>query len=561
MGDFNITVDTIDRIPPREDNIGATMALTSLLLSLQLKDGWRMSEPNQRDYSYPQRAATSKSRIDRIYVTDNILKSSQSWSIKATAVPTDHKLVLAKISTAQAPYVGKGRWSIPLHLMNDINFQREAKIMGNRALTKAKRYTDNGDRDAHNNPQLVLSEYKKNIVTLARNIMKKKAPKLDAAIKKLTTDINRIQSLPSYTEDPLLLTEADVLLDRIIQLERKRYQHIREATTARYALNAEAISKYWSSINKEKKPRDIIYSLKVPGTEDMITRSDRMAQLARDYHDKLQEHDDLQDEDMARSEHIRLATEKLESQLDNYEADALRASISMDDVTDALRKAKPGKASGPDGIPYEFWKSMHDNNESSDNEEASFDGANLLLLAYRDIETYGVDPKSGFADGWMCPIYKKHDRRDISNYRPITVLNSDYKLYTKVLASHLATVVKTIIHPNQAGFIPGRRITDQTQTCRTMVDYAEATENNGVIIALDQEKAYDKIKHDYLWAVLERAGVPRKFIDRIKSLYENATTVVIINGESSTPFRVVRGHARSAALASAASPYLEWQNA
>ena len=141
----------------------------------------------------------------------------------------------------------------------------------------------------------------------------------------------------------------------------------------------------------------------------------------------------------------------------------------------------------------------------------------------------------------MCPLYKKKDRWDIANYHPITLLNSDYKLYTKILAMRLAMVIHSVVHPDQAGFIPGRQISDQTQLCRTMVDYAEATEENGVIVALDQEKAYDKIAHDYLWQALEAFGIPTAFIDQLRSLYAHATIVVILNGESGSPFCITRG--------------------
>lgn len=41
----------------------------------------------------------------------------------------------------------------------------------------------------------------------------------------------------------------------------------------------------------------------------------------------------------------------------------------------------------------------------------------------------------------MCPLYKKNDRTDISNYRPITCLNTDYKLFTKILAERFAEVI------------------------------------------------------------------------------------------------------------------------
>jgi hypothetical protein len=74
-----------------------------------------------------------------------------------------------------------------------------------------------------------------------------------------------------------------------------------------------------------------------------------------------------------------------------------------------------------------------------------------------------------------------------------------------------------------------------------MIDYADITEENGVLIALDQEKAYDRIKHDYLLASLETFNLPQTFIRTVKALYSNAYTRVAINGVMSTPFKVTRG--------------------
>ena len=64
---------------------------------------------------------------------------------------------------------------------------------------------------------------------------------------------------------------------------------------------------------------------------------------------------------------------------------------------------------------------------------------------------------------------------------------------------------------------------------------------DGVIVALDQEKAYDKIRHDYLWDTLNKFDLPDIFTNTVKSLYENAYTQVAINGMMSEPFRVTRG--------------------
>ena len=108
LGDFNITEEAIDRLPARLDNENATSALRELTEEYEIVDGWRQTEPNTKDYSFPQRGSTNRSRLDRIYVTRDLLQSSTDWAIKTTGIPTDHRLVTAKISALQAPYIGRG---------------------------------------------------------------------------------------------------------------------------------------------------------------------------------------------------------------------------------------------------------------------------------------------------------------------------------------------------------------------------------------------------------------------------------------------------------------------
>lgn len=101
--------------------------------------------------------------------------------------------------------------------------------------------------------------------------------------------------------------------------------------------------------------------------------------------------------------------------------------------------------------------------------------------------------------------------------------------------------MSSVIHENQAGFVPRRSITDQIRLKQMIMDYMEVEEENGVIVALDQEKAYDKITHGYLWKVLEKFDVPINFINTVKSLYEDVETIVIINREISSKYKVTKG--------------------
>jgi hypothetical protein len=146
--------------------------------------------------------------------------------------------------------------------------------------------------------------------------------------------------------------------------------------------------------------------------------------------------------------------------------------------------------------------------------------------------------------GWMCPIYKKNDKCDIANYHPITVLNTDYKLMAKVLQAKLAAAAPELIHQNQAGFMKGRSIFDHIKTIQAVTEYAEMIDDdewNGLIIALDQEKAYDKIRHDYLWEILKKMNLPKRFINTVKEMYKGAKTQVMVNGFLSKAYNVTCG--------------------
>lgn len=122
--------------------------------------------------------------------------------------------------------------------------------------------------------------------------------------------------------------------------------------------------------------------------------------------------------------------------------------------------------------------------------------------------------------GCMTPIYKKKDPEDITNYHPITLLNTDYKIFTKVISLKLAEVVPEIINPDQAGFIKHHSIFNQVKTMKLITDYMSRSNSKSTIIALDQEKAYDKILHPYLWEALRKLEFPEEFINLIRALYQ-----------------------------------------
>ncbi|KAJ2920244.1 hypothetical protein MD484_g3, partial [Candolleomyces efflorescens] len=261
-------------------------------------------------------------------------------------------------------------------------------------------------------------------------------------------------------------------------------------------------------------------------------------------------HKNLQTENLPNPETQETAIEEvlanLDKKTDDEDKQNLDTLLNYDEIYEALISMPNGKASGLDGIPTELWKNLataHKKASSSGAKEEDLppDLNHLLHIVYNDIETHGISPTSNFAEGWMCPIYKKKDKTEIANYRPITVLNADYKIFTKALTIKLAPVALKIIHPNQAGFLKGRRIDDHTELIKLMIKWCEAEDENGLLVLLDQEKAYDKITHNFLNKTLQAFEIPDRFRRSVMGLYEHAQTSIIINGVNSEAFKITRG--------------------
>jgi exonuclease III len=139
LGDFNLVEDNVDRLPSHSDSTDATEALDNFKSSLQLLDGWRKTYPTTRMYSYSQKASGSQSRIDRIYVTEQIFKYSYEWSIQTTGISTDHKLVSVLVANPTLPYIGN-RWMIPVNLLKNKTLLEEIQQLVCEAQTKIEGY-------------------------------------------------------------------------------------------------------------------------------------------------------------------------------------------------------------------------------------------------------------------------------------------------------------------------------------------------------------------------------------------------------------------------------------
>ena len=126
---------------------------------------------------------------------------------------------------------------------------------------------------------------------------------------------------------------------------------------------------------------------------------------------------------------------------------------------------------------------------------------------------------------------------DIKNWQPLTMLTVDYKILTKLLASHLKIVLPDIISEHQTGFMEKRQI---SLTIRTSLDVYKSRRINGYLLSLDFEKCFDKIEYESILGSLCYFNMGESFIQWNRLLMQNFESCTVNNGSTSNYFPVTR---------------------
>ncbi len=106
--------------------------------------------------------------------------------------------------------------------------------------------------------------------------------------------------------------------------------------------------------------------------------------------------------------------------------------------------------------------------------------------------------------------YKAAEREILNNWRPITLLNVDYKIIERVLAARLKTILPYIVDEDQKGYVDKRNISDAIRLNEDVIFHCEKCGKQGIILYVDQSKAFDRVEWKWMRLILEKFNFGNK---------------------------------------------------
>lgn len=191
--------------------------------------------------------------------------------------------------------------------------------------------------------------------------------------------------------------------------------------------------------------------------------------------------------------------------------------MTMGELTKALSEMDNGKAPGPDEVLTEFFKEFW----------------GVIQNDYLDMVNRAVVDKRfppGVTRGLISLLHKANSRSQLTNWRPITLLNIAYKLFAKALQMRVHLVLMEIVTMDQSAFLPLRFILDNILLTHETMDWAKFTKQLLIFLKLDFSKAYNMVEWPFLFEAMRKMGFPEEFVEMTQLLFQDVAARVKVNG-------------------------------
>ena len=219
---------------------------------------------------------------------------------------------------------------------------------------------------------------------------------------------------------------------------------------------------------------------------------------------------------------------------------SLEHELSLEEIKKVLVSFEKNKTPGEDGFTVEFYETFFDmlQNDLLNSYNEAFQNGKLSISQRRGI--ISLIPK------------EDNDLSELTGWRPITLLNVDYKILAKIIAKRIESSLPKLIHSDQTGFIKDRYIGQNIRLLSDLMEYTDAKKISGIFLFVDFEKAFDSIEWSFINNALELFNFGASIRKWFSVLYNAGETAVMNAGYTTNYFEISRGVRQGCPL----SPFL-----
>ena len=516
IGDFNLVLDPdIDRKARAEkisNNDIATEVVKQHMEDIMLTDIWRERHELETKFTYIRaKPAFHGSRINFI-----LLERALSCYIQETQILpglfSDHSRLPMKLSPF-CMFRGGGMWKLNNKLLTETEYVQQVNIIIDNAKTIGK----------HLSAQNLIEQIKIDCAEFSKKYAVERANNRRLVMSMLETKLAQLED--EYSYDIFNDKAQDSKINLMVRTRSDLEDMIAEKTEGAL-LRSKAVwygdtgfpSRYLLNLDKSRSGAKGM-NLLIQGNQE-IKDPQKIIAAQYNFYKELYTSDPSIEFAYENDSGIQLTPEEKQSTAGKFQ---------LQELTQALRTSKRGKAPGSDRLTCEFYIVFYDKLKM------------VMLEAINESFESGKLHNSALC-GIISLIPKRNkDTRLVKNLRPISLLNFEYKLIEKMLANRMKPCLESIIHNDQQGFLAKHRISVNVRCILDILELVNGDETqDGFIVSVDFQKAFDRIELASLLKVLEFFNFHEDFIRWMKIIYNGAYTHVCNNGFVSEKFMVTR---------------------
>ena len=519
MGDFNCVVNnSLDIISGKKHSDRTVHAFNEFIKHLNLKDKCREYNADSKVFTWNNKDFSSARRLDYIFTGVNFDKYNLKPEIKNLPF-TDHKAVTLDIKFKNFER-GAGIFKIDSCLFTDTNYK---KII-------IDTINDIKNSYSHLNDGLIWELIKVHIKEKSIKYAKLKQKVTNEKDKSNRRELSIIEN--KLIKDPSNKYLAERTLHLKNEIELKLINDTKSSSIRagiKWIEQGEKNNKYFLGLEKTRVEKNTIDTLKRGGnTNEITTNNEEILEETRQFYSNLyteRKQDDAILNNFNNFKHgIKI------NKLNDNQRMCLDNEITISEMLNALKFMNNGSSPGVDGIPTEFYKVFwEDIKKPLYNSFIHSLNTGILSLSQRK--------------GVLSLLYKGNnsDKELLKNWRPISLVNSDYKILTKLFSIRIKRVMADLVHENQTGFIKGRNISQTLRELDDIIEREKHFKNSHFLLAVDFEKAFDTISTLFVTEMCKEYGFGPSFLRWIDILMNDRISCVKNNGYVSHEFKMERG--------------------